>query len=57
MILLLRWISIRDILQEMEGEALSVDSLESKFSEEASFWKSLTETAVCVLYPKFIISY
>ncbi|QLL66774.1 hypothetical protein O998_03085 [Anaplasma phagocytophilum str. Norway variant1] len=45
--------SIRDILQEMEGEALSVDSRIVN-SEGASFSKSLTETAVCVLYPKFI---
>ncbi|SBO14442.1 hypothetical protein ANAPC1_00796 [Anaplasma phagocytophilum] len=37
----------------MESKALSVDSRIVN-SEEASFWKSLTETAVCVLYPKFI---
>ncbi|SBO14441.1 peptidase PmbA [Anaplasma phagocytophilum] len=37
--------SIRDILQEMEGEALSVDSRIVN-SEGASFSKSLTETAL-----------
>ncbi|KJV64883.1 hypothetical protein APHNP_0151 [Anaplasma phagocytophilum str. ApNP] len=36
----------------MEGKALSVDSRVVN-SERASFSKSLTETAVCVLYPKF----